>query len=188
MSVQIPTKQEVYDYLMKHHPEKYEGLTEDEIKIYDTGSVRVRGRFAPGFSGKPQGRKKKQPIPKGSPDLSPEEIKKFGKDAKKALEHMLETAGSRKEVKEISKILISYQSPKLANVESRSFEQKTIEIKWVDDSKDLIDITPEDYKLQEEAAKKLLSKEIDNEHIESDKSLVRAEAHTEGSSEESTDN
>lgn len=152
----IPTTDDVYDKLQRLDPDKWAEITRDDISISDTGAVRVKGKFVKGFSGNTAGRpkKKRAPTASGSGDLTKEEVQKFGKNAKKALEHMLETASSRKEVKEISKILISYQAPKLSNIESRSFEEKTIEIKWAD-GKDMIDITPEQYKLQQEAAKQI---------------------------------
>ena len=151
----IPTIDEVYEKLVKMDPAKYGSITSEDIAITDKGTVRVKGRFVKGFSGNTGGRPKKKVAPTAS-DLTTAEIKKYGNDAKKALEHMLETAKSRKEVKEISKILISYQAPKLANIESRVFEEKKIEITWVDGGTDLIDITPEDYKLQQDAADKLI--------------------------------
>ena len=157
----IPTVDDVYDKLQRLDPDKWADVHRDEIVISDKGAVRVRGRFVKGFSGNTGGRPRKAVAPARS-ELTKEELKKFGKDAKKALEHMLETASSRKEVKEISKILISYQAPRLSNIESRSFEEKTIEIRWVDGgAKDLIDITPEEYKLQNDAAI-LIEKEIED--------------------------
>jgi hypothetical protein len=155
----IPTVNDVYDKLHRLDPDKWADITKDEIVISDTGTVRVRGKFVKGFSGNLGGRPKKKVAP-SSADLTKDELKKFGKDAKKALEHMLETANTRKEVKEISKILISYQAPKLSNIESRNFEEKTIEIKWADGG-DMIDITPEDFKIQNEAAKQLEKEVID---------------------------
>ena len=157
--MKLPTNQEVFDRLMLEHPDKYPGLELEEIKIYDSGAVRVRGRFAPGYSGNGKGKKKikKKSIEQvGSSGITKEDIKRFGKDAKKALEHLLETAGSRQEAKEISKILISYQSPKLANIESVSTEHKKIEVSWAGDTGKLVNITPEEDSVQEEAAKKIL--------------------------------
>lgn len=148
------TPQHVFDQLKKTHPEKYKDLKISDVDIYESGAVRVCGKFAPGFTGNAKGRAVGTKSKKEE-ELTAADLKAFGKDAKKALEHMLETASSRKEVKEISKILITYQSPKLANVESFNREEKIIELKWVDSGTDLIDISPEEYEIQELAAKKL---------------------------------
>jgi len=158
MSSNIITPQHVFDTVKKSHPEKYKDLKIEEVQIYASGAVRVQGKFAPGFTGNNKGRVSNKIKNEDKEALSAEDIAKFGKDAKKALEHMLETCSTRREAKEISKILITYQSPKLANVESRSVEQKTIEIKWADSSDNIIDITPEEYAIQEEALRLLESK------------------------------
>lgn len=168
------TPEEVYETLIKRDPEAYKDLRTEDITVSDKGAVRVNGRFVKGFTANPTGRPRKKEVTK-TEDLTPAEIAKFGKNAKKALEHMLETASSRKEVKEISKILISYQSPKLANVESRTTEEKTIEIKWSSPEKDLIDLDPTEYEIQEQAARALLGQEVvdsvekEVDYVESDK-------------------
>lgn len=147
------TPEHVYKTLKKNHPEKYKDLALTDIDIYASGAVRVFGKFAPGFTGNAKGRTVHK-AKEGKSDLTAADLKKFGSNAKKALEHLLETSSTRKEAKEISKILVTYQAPKLANIESRSFQHKTIEVKWAADT-DLIDITPEDYEKQQLAAKLL---------------------------------
>lgn len=152
----LPTKDQVFDKLMKIDPEKHKTVTIDDITIHDNGTVRVKGRFVKGFSGNPKGKAPKKKLK--DVDLTPEERKKFGKDAKAALEHLLKTATTRAAVERISNKLMPYQSPRLANVESRSFEEKTITINWSEKEGKLIDITPEDYKIQTEAAKDIIDK------------------------------
>jgi len=142
--IKIYKPEEVYQTLKERDPDLWVDLALSEIAVSDVGSVRVRGKFVKGFPANPGGRAKLKEEPK-STNLTKAEIDKFGADAKKALEHLLATASSRHEVKEISKILITYQSPKLANIESRSFQQQSIEIKWADPATNLIDITPEEY-------------------------------------------
>lgn len=158
MKKSVPTIEEIYNHCLKVDPEKYENLIQNDIQITEEGVVRVRGRFIKGYSGNVKGSvKKKKSVPKRM-DLTAAEVKAFGKSAKVALEHLLETAQSRTDAERISSKLIAYQAPKLSNIESRSFEEKTIEIKWCDSRKDLIDITPEEYRVQELAARKVINK------------------------------
>lgn len=158
----LPTKETVFDHLMKLDQKKYADITSDDIVIHENGTVRVKGRFVKGFSGNPKGKKPKPKLT--AADLTPEERKKFGKNAKEALEHLLTTATTRTEAERVSSKLISYQSPKLSNIESRNFEEKKIEIHWVDQNPkeggEVIDMSIEEYEIQEIAAKKLLEKEI----------------------------
>ncbi len=159
----LPTKDKVFNQLMKVDPEKYKAITTGDIVIHENGTVRVKGRFVKGFSGNPKGKLPKKKL--NEVDLTAEERKKFGKDAKAALEHLLKTATTRASVERISNKLMPYQSPRLANIESRSIEQKTITIEWAEKDNNLIDITPEDYKIQSEAVKKIIHriKDTDND-------------------------
>ncbi len=150
----LPTKDKVFNQLMKIDPEKYKTITTGDIVIHENGTVRVKGKFVKGYSGNPKGKTPKKKLKEV--DLTAEERKKFGKNAKAALEHLLKTANTRASVERISNKLMPYQSPRLANIESRSIEQKTITIAWAETDHNLIDITPEDYKIQSEAVKKII--------------------------------
>lgn len=164
----IPTVDSVYEHCKKIDPDKFKDLQKSEIDIRDSGLVLVRGRFVKGYTGNVK--KKGKTATKLTPEqggITAEDLKVYGKDAKKALEHLLKTAKSRTEVERISSKLIPYQSPKLSNIESFSHESKTIEITWgnSDKSGNLIDITPEEYKIQEEAAKLIIEDKV-RENVE----------------------
>lgn len=157
----IPTIDEVYNHCLKLDPEKYGNLTKSEIQITDGGTVRVRGRFVKGYGGQKKGRPPKVAAPART-DLTKEDLKYFGKDSKKALERMLETATSRSEVKEISKILLPFQKPKLANIESKAVTESKITIEWGDSKGDIIDMSREEYEVQHAAAKALIEDKGEN--------------------------
>lgn len=160
--MELPTKDIVFDHLMKTDAEKYADVTTDDIVIHDNGTVRVKGKFVKGFSGNPKGKAPKKKLVDS--DLTPDEKKLFGKNAKQALEHLLKTSTTRSEAERVSSKLISYQSPKLSNIESRTFEEKKIEIRWIDqdpkEGGEIIDMSKEEYDIQSIAAQKLLEKEI----------------------------
>lgn len=89
-----------------------------------------RGHYVKGSSGNMKGRgTARQELQK----ISEVDTEEYRKDAKKALEYLLETAKTRAEVAKISKELLPYQTPKLASVESVSTEQTKIIIEWIQD-------------------------------------------------------
>lgn len=163
--MKLPTKDEIYQKLLKLDSQKYATITQDDIKIEENGCVRVKGKFVKGFSGNPKGKPSKKKLKLSN--LTKEEKKIFGKNSKKALEHLLKTATSRTEVERIANKLLPFQSPKLANIESKNFQETKIEIKWIDQDPsqggEIIDMDPEDYKIQEKAALKLLNVKEDIE-------------------------
>lgn len=69
--------------------------------------------------------------------LSDSERLTFGTDAKAALEFLLSQARTRTEALEVSKLLIQYQTPKIANVSKDDEKQFTININsdWIPDNK-----------------------------------------------------
>lgn len=152
--MKIPTKDEVHIKLKQIDYKKYKNLRDEDITITESGVVRVFGRFAKGYSTNPEGRKTDPKLKKES-EISKEDKKKIGTDSKKAFEYVLKKANTIKALSAAAKDLIKYQYPQLSNVESHSFEQKLIQIQWIDPGKDLIDMTQKDYDTQLEAAKKL---------------------------------
>lgn len=157
------TPQHVFDQLKKTHPEKYPDLTLDDIEIYESGAVRVNGKFAPGFTGNAKGRAvaKKAEKSKSFNTADKKELAELivKKDIGAIMQWFTERADNLKDAFRMVKELAPYYAPKLANVESHTREDKTIQINWVDSGKDLIDITPQEYKEQTKAALKILDKE-----------------------------
>ena len=90
-----------------------------------------KGQFKKGVSGNPKGRPKKVDLAKKFLVERGEDIKS---DALSALERLLEKAvaeGNAREVKDISKIILPFQAPRISSIESEDSKPKAVEIKFL---------------------------------------------------------